>query len=118
MGELKIKRTSGDWVEIIQRCMGSSLRVKDWCKINEVSIRSYYYWYKKLITERKKDLSKDIKESIESRPSFVELKYPKQQKSNKESPIYIYKEDLQIEITHEATKEEMAEILSALIKIC
>lgn len=120
MEGLKIKRTEADWIKIVQRCRESKIQVKAWCKTNQISIRSYYYWHKKLLSEEYKksaDIT-EIKGNTGSKANFVEIICPQTQKSNKESPFYIYKQDLQIEITHEATKEEMAELLSALSEIC
>ena len=36
------------WVERIAECRGSGLSVREWCRDNEISEKTYYYWQKKL----------------------------------------------------------------------
>ena len=36
------------WRALIQECMSSGLKVKDWCMQNNISKDTYYYWLKKL----------------------------------------------------------------------
>ena len=36
------------WAERIAECRGSGLSVREWCRDNEISEKTYYYWQKKL----------------------------------------------------------------------
>ena len=36
------------WAERITECRGSGLSVREWCRGNEISEKTYYYWQKKL----------------------------------------------------------------------
>lgn len=39
---------SRQWTEIIKRCQAGGKTVKSWCEENDVHIKSYYYWLRKL----------------------------------------------------------------------
>ena len=39
------------WINRIQECRTSSQRVSDWCADNNISIKSYYYWMRKMKSE-------------------------------------------------------------------
>ena len=36
------------WVERIAECRGSGLSVGEWCRDNEISEKTYYYWQRRL----------------------------------------------------------------------
>ncbi|WP_408647600.1 IS66 family insertion sequence element accessory protein TnpA [Variimorphobacter saccharofermentans] len=36
------------WNALVQECMASGLKVKDWCQQNNISKDAYYYWLRKL----------------------------------------------------------------------
>ncbi len=42
----KVKLTQ--WSTLVQECMSSGLKVKDWCLQNNVSKDTYYYWLRKI----------------------------------------------------------------------
>ena len=39
------------WVENIKACKSSGMTVKAWCESNNVNVKSYYYWLRKLREE-------------------------------------------------------------------
>lgn len=36
------------WNALVQECMSSGLKVKDWCQQNNIRKDAYYYWLRKL----------------------------------------------------------------------
>ncbi|MGS0764719.1 IS66 family insertion sequence element accessory protein TnpA [Syntrophomonas curvata] len=36
------------WTKIIQDCQASNMTVKAWCSHNNINIKSYYYWLRKI----------------------------------------------------------------------
>lgn len=36
------------WSTLVQECMSSGLKVKDWCQQNNISKDAYYYWLRKV----------------------------------------------------------------------
>ena len=36
------------WNALVQECMSSGLKVKDWCLQNNISKDAYYYWLRKV----------------------------------------------------------------------
>ena len=39
------------WIERILECRASNQKVSDWCTAHDVSIKSYYYWLRKIKRE-------------------------------------------------------------------
>lgn len=39
------------WRAMIQECMSSGLKIKDWCLQNNITKDAYYYWLRKLREE-------------------------------------------------------------------
>lgn len=38
------------WTQIIQQCQSSGLTNKEFCEQNRISVKTYYYWLKKIRT--------------------------------------------------------------------
>ncbi len=36
------------WNALVQECMSSGLKVKDWCQQNNINKDAYYYWLRKV----------------------------------------------------------------------
>jgi len=36
------------WTQIIQTCQASSMTVAAWCNRNNINIKSYYYWLRRI----------------------------------------------------------------------
>ena len=36
------------WNALVQDCLGSGLKVKDWCEQNNINKDTYYYWLRKI----------------------------------------------------------------------
>lgn len=39
------------WIKRIGECRASNQKVSDWCTAHDVSIKSYYYWFRKIKRE-------------------------------------------------------------------
>jgi hypothetical protein len=46
--DAKIEFRLKQWTEIIQTCQASGMTVVAWCNQNNVNIKSYYYWLRKI----------------------------------------------------------------------
>ena len=45
---LNANKRAADWAERIRACRSSKMSVKEWCKENGLSEKTYYYWQRKL----------------------------------------------------------------------
>lgn len=48
VSETKAEFRLRQWAKIIQDCQTSNLTVKAWCNQNNINIKSYYYWLRKI----------------------------------------------------------------------
>lgn len=54
------------WKVLIQEQMNSKLKLLKWCKQNNVSKDSYYYWFKKIQIEAESESNSESKSESES----------------------------------------------------
>lgn len=48
VSETKAEFRLRQWTKIIQECQASNLTVTAWCNQNNIGIKSYYYWLRKI----------------------------------------------------------------------
>ena len=51
MDQLTTEIRARNWAAIVTECNSSTLSKQEWCRQNNVSIKSFYYWQHKLRTE-------------------------------------------------------------------
>lgn len=61
------------WTAIIKECRNSGMTVAAWCRENNISNKSFYYWQRKIRTK----VFDNVKEStISNKTNFVQLPAP------------------------------------------
>ena len=45
------------WTSLVQSCSDSGLTKAEWCRQNNIKIKTYYYWEKRFVTEATQQLS-------------------------------------------------------------
>lgn len=59
------------WIQRIKECRESDMTVDAWCKSNEINVKTYYYWLRKI----KKEAFEALPQKCKQVPSpFVERK--------------------------------------------
>lgn len=61
------------WTQIIQECSNSTLTKNAWCLQNDIPIKTYYYWQRKV---RQHLAESALLPAEANSPAFVELKEP------------------------------------------
>ena len=102
---VKSKLKLQQWAERIAECQTSSMTVVAWCEANNINIKSYYYWLKKL--------RETVAETAS--PRLVHLEAPVPQ-SEGILRIQIGQADLRLPVNTDA--EAVAAILRALQQLC
>ena len=46
--DFKTKKKFDKWISIIKECESSGLGIYDWCKKNNISTSTFYFWKKKI----------------------------------------------------------------------
>lgn len=104
------------WAEIIQTCQSSGQTVVAWCAQNEVSIKSYYYWLRKL---RLRAIEKNQLPVVapESPITFqkVEVQTPL---PDRQAAVIIHLPQATLEIQNGASQQTVEAVLLALKALC
>ncbi|NSW92704.1 MAG: IS66 family insertion sequence element accessory protein TnpB [Firmicutes bacterium] len=102
------------WAKIIQSCQESNMTVVAWCAQNNVNIKSYYYWLRKLRT-----LACESGQLMtnHSEQQIVPLTFERA-KTSSEAAITIHLSDISIDINNGASRTTIEAVLSSLKNIC
>lgn len=106
------------WAQLISECRSSGKKVSVWCKENNISTNSYFYWLRKIRAAACEALPALQAENN----SFVPISFPPSQAKEKESTlvgspapsIIVKMGSLSMEIQNTATLELIENTLRAL----
>ncbi len=105
------------WLERIRECRTSGMTVVNWCASNDINIKSYYYWLRKLKREAFELLPAKQNQALPaiSETSFAEIS---QQVRKNSSVIRVSLNDIVIEIPDGADSATISDVLCAVRKLC
>ena len=94
-----------EWKERIRECRTSGLSVSEWCKRNDIGVKRYYYWHRKLW---KRELRKIEQAERENEPlQFAQIDI----QPTKGREIRIERNGWSLEISNEADLRIIREIM-------
>lgn len=100
------------WSKIIQACQTSGMTVVSWCNQNNVKIKSYYYWLRKLRT-----LTCEAGSLVPQKTEQVIVPVPFHQTKASEA-VTIHISSFCVDIHDGTSRETIEAVLSALKTIC
>lgn len=100
---------------LIQECRNSGMSVRDWCKENNFSEPSYYYWLKKIRTHIIETSEVNQVSVISETSPFVPVELNSQPPKVDESKIIIIKGDIHIELPDTINEELLINIARSLL---
>ena len=108
------------WLSRIKDCRASGQSVAQWCDSNDINIKSYYYWMRKIKTEAFELLPAERKARIlSSKPISAFAEIPLIKKSISDScAIRLCVSDLTLEIQNGAYRQTIEDTLQAIQKLC
>lgn len=108
------------WISRISECQASNLTVADWCFEHNVSIKTYYYWMRKIKAEAFEALPAERKSKMLSqKPTspFAEVILPEQASANS-CAIKLQVHGVVLEIQNGAAIETIEHTLRAVKSLC
>lgn len=108
------------WITQIQECRASNQTVADWCSEKGVSIKSYYYWMRKIKTEAFESLPAERKAKIPSQKpgaTFTEVML-KERATSGTCAIKLQVSGLLLEIQNGADSQTIEHTLRTVQKLC
>jgi len=100
------------WTKIIEACQSSGMTVVSWCSQNSVSIKSYYYWLRKI---RSLACQTGALVCQESEQQIVPVSFRQAKPS---AAITLHLPSICVEIHDGASRETIEAVLSALKATC
>lgn len=89
------------WTEIIRNCRSSGQTVVRWCADHEVSVKSYYYWLRKVreaTCESSPAFSSPNESTLVPVPSSLRINAPRPEASQEQAAIILRTDAVTIEI--------------------
>jgi hypothetical protein len=110
--ELRLRQ----WTKIIQDCQNSDLTVTAWCNQNNVGVKAYYYWLRKI---RLKACQSMACQSPATKQEIVPLQLNPHQSSGSVQPtIAIHLGAASIDIAEGTSQATIEAVLRSLQSIC
>lgn len=105
------------WRTLIQTCQQSGQTVVNWCEENNINIKTYYYWLRKL---RKQELcAKELPVPIpEEKPVMFKQLEVTSPLSGTQAAVIIRLSQATLEIAEGASQQTIQAVLLALQSVC
>ena len=109
--EMNLKR----WSQIVEECRSSGQTAVKWCAENNINIKTYYYWQRKVCNAVCNELA-ITNNNIEKSPAFAEVMLPGIRSS--EVAITLNLNNISLKIHNGADESVIAQTLRILKSIC
>lgn len=106
--EFRIKQ----WTKIIQTCQTSGMTVVSWCSQNNVNIKSYYYWLRR-VRYLACETGSLVPQKLDQQIVPVPFQQPKAS-----AAVTIHLSSICVDIHDGTSRETIEAVLSALKTIC
>lgn len=108
--EMNLKK----WTGIVEECRNSGQTAVKWCAENNVNIKTYYYWQRKVYNDVCNELA--VTNNVEKSPAFAEVMIPGIRSS--EVAITLNLNNISLQIHNGADETVIAQTLRILRSIC
>lgn len=109
--EMNLKK----WTGIVEECRNSGQTAVKWCDENNINIKTYYYWQRKVCSAVCNELA-ITNNNVEKTPAFAEVMIPSIKSS--EVAITLNLNNISLQIHNGADETVIAQTLRILKSIC
>lgn len=111
------------WTDRIRECRASGLTVSRWCEQNNIGIKNYYYWMRKikrevfdaLPAERKEYVTSTVESAV---PVFSKIDLVSDNRINLATSVTIKLNGIEIDVHDGASEELIRNTLLAIRSLC
>ena len=109
------------WTKLVAECQSSQMTVKAWCELNNINIKTYYYWLHKI---RAKALGNAPVPTVSQEPASIEppVKFRKLEVqtpvSGMQAAVVIRLPQASVEVSAGTDQQTVEAVLRALRCIC
>ena len=104
------------WLSIIRECRNSGQTVRSWCEQNDVHIKSYYYWLRRLREELLEQADLPVLQKPEPLTPFSKLQVNTPPQT--QVAVVIHLSGATLEIQNGADRQTVEAVLLALKSVC
>lgn len=116
--KIKNQFRAEQWTNTIRECQASNQTVAAWCDEHDVSIKSYYYWLRKLRMSTIQKSSTSLAEISEDRPAVFKKLEVQSPLPNTRAAIIIHLGGATIEVNDGTSQQTIQAVLLALQSVC
>lgn len=111
------------WANRIKECRDSGLPVARWCEQNDIGVKNYYYWMRKVKREVFEAFSAEPKENSttivnSTAPVFSKINVSDHTRTNATDAVTIQVNGITIHIQDGASEEVIRNTLLAIRSVC
>ena len=109
------------WIDRIKECKSSNMTVTAWCEENDINVKTYYYWMRKIKREAFEKLPAECKArqpivAPPAGPSFAEIPIAPMMTAG--AAVVIKINGISIEIQDGASRNTIENTLQAVRELC
>lgn len=105
------------WASIIKECQNSGQTIVSWCEEHQVSIKSYYYWLRKLRLRELESTELTVPQASKKPVTFKKLAVTASL-PNVQAAVIIRLPNATLEINEGASQQTIQAVLLALQSVC
>ena len=104
------------WRQRILECRNSGLTVATWCEQNQVGIKSYYYWLKRVWDRETNSMIPDDRVEAPATPQFAQVHLTDCSGSTIDADLVIRHDSWTLEVKNSASPALLAQILQMVMR--
>lgn len=109
------------WAKIISDCQASDMTVVAWCEANNINIKSYYYWLRKVRShtlEQMPELTENLPVSANDGPVTFKKLDVKTPVTGTSAAVIIRLPNATVEVSEGTSQQTVQAVLMALQSVC
>lgn len=109
------------WAKIISDCQASDMTVVAWCEANNINIKNYYYWLRKVRShtlEQMPELTENLPVSANDDPVTFKKLDVKTPVTGTSAAVVIKLPNATVEVSEGASQQTVQAVLMALQSVC
>ena len=109
------------WTKLVAECQSSQMTVKAWCELNNINIKTYYYWLRKIrkqaLDNSPVPVSNTLPAAKNESISFkkLEIKAPV---TGMQAAVIVHLPQATVEVAQGTDQQTVEAVLRALKSIC
>ena len=103
------------WTQIVEECRSSGKTAVKWCAENDINIKTYYYWQRRVLKAVCNELAV-VNNNVEKSPAFAEVMLPGTRRP--EVAITLNLNNISVQIHNGADESVISQTLKVLRNLC